>query len=285
MTPEPVGAHDTAARSLAHWSEGGRREMEQFYALARRDYVELAAAFDWPRLLSGAETLLDVACGSGKFPEAVVRDCDLSALGRDRIDYDLLDPSAFSLAEAARALHQPFRRHASFETTLEDLDPAAGPWDVVWATHALYALEPTRLATAAQRFAHAIGPGGFGFIAQGAREGHYMRMYDAFLESPGGEGRTPYTAVEAITAALREAGAQVQVTRISYEHVVDAEDVGTLEGYLHRCLFDDSLTLQRMLELPVLGTYLAGRRDLASGTWRFGQEVDCLLIEALPADR
>ena len=38
-------AVDTAARSLAHWSEEGRAEMDAFYALARRDYERLAGAF------------------------------------------------------------------------------------------------------------------------------------------------------------------------------------------------------------------------------------------------
>ena len=155
---------DTAARSLEHWSEAGRREMEAFYALARLDYEMLARALDWPSLLSGAGTLLDVACGSGKFPEALVTYAGVDAL--DPIRYDLLDPSAFSLGEAAGALRPPFVEGVRYETTLEDLPPEAGPWDVVWATHALYALEPAHLARAVARFRAATAPGGVSFLAQ-----------------------------------------------------------------------------------------------------------------------
>lgn len=38
---------ETARRSLEHWSEAGRAEMEAFYALATEDYRYLAAARDW----------------------------------------------------------------------------------------------------------------------------------------------------------------------------------------------------------------------------------------------
>ncbi|MBJ7471334.1 MAG: class I SAM-dependent methyltransferase, partial [Solirubrobacteraceae bacterium] len=158
-------APDTADRSLAHWSEDGRREMEAFYALARLDYRLLAEAVDWAGLLARltAErtaplTLLDVACGSGKFPNALLTGAALES--ESTVEYDLLDPSAFSLQEAAAELAPPFRERARFETTLEALDPGAGPWDVVWATHALYALEPANIPAAVERFRAAIAPGG-----------------------------------------------------------------------------------------------------------------------------
>ena len=47
---------DTAARSLEHWSEHGRAEMEAFYALATEDYRQPATAADWPELLCGRPT-------------------------------------------------------------------------------------------------------------------------------------------------------------------------------------------------------------------------------------
>ena len=75
---------DTAERSLEHWSEAGRTGMEAFYALATEDYHQLALAADWPALLAAHAhdgwSLLDVACGSGKFPTALRRYTDLSAV-------------------------------------------------------------------------------------------------------------------------------------------------------------------------------------------------------------
>lgn len=275
-TPPP--APDTAARSLAHWSEAGRREMEAFYALARLDYELLAGVMDWSAVLArrgdAPLTLLDVACGSGKFPAALLEHAGLA--GTAEIAYDLLDPSAFSLAEAAAVLRAPFREGTRFESTLEELAPVAGPWDVVWATHALYALEPEQLTAAIARYRAAVAPGGFSFLAQGARDGHYLRVYAAFLEGVRDGKGTPYLASEDLVAELRAQGAEPDVRRITYEHVVDATDTAVVEGYLQRCLFDDTLALGELLEAPVLGEYLASQRD--GGVYRFHHEVDCVVL-------
>ena len=79
---------DTFESSLAHWSEAGRTEMDAFYALATADYRVLACAHDWSAWLLNAEkraggplTILDVACGSGKFPTALVKHAGLGGAG------------------------------------------------------------------------------------------------------------------------------------------------------------------------------------------------------------
>ena len=72
---------DTFIRSCEHWSETSRNEMENFYALASIDYKHLAERFDWKEWLEIHQTniggrrlkILDVACGSGKFPSALVQ--------------------------------------------------------------------------------------------------------------------------------------------------------------------------------------------------------------------
>jgi hypothetical protein len=68
---------DTAQRSLAHWSEAGRTGMQAFYALATEDYRQLALARDWTadlreQAVDQQVRLLDVACGSGRFPAALL---------------------------------------------------------------------------------------------------------------------------------------------------------------------------------------------------------------------
>ena len=195
---------DTAAQSLAHWSEAGRAEMEAFYALATEDYRQLALAADWPARLGAVARpgwrVLDVACGSGKFPTALSRYADLTGL--PAAAYDLLDPSAFSIAEARAQLAAAVPgRPRELVITLQDLPADAGPYDVVWATHALYALPPAELATAAERFVGALRPGGLGFVAQATARSHYLAFYDAFRA--GVRERTPYTSAEQVAEALR----------------------------------------------------------------------------------
>ncbi len=260
--------------------------MDAFYALARRDYERLARGFihhpTWlARVAGGREriALLDVACGSGKFPEALLEFGGVEALaGELAIDYDLLDPSAFSLSEAAGALAPPFFAAARHQTLLEALDAGVGPFDVVWATHALYALAPGAVDAAVARMLAAVAPGGALLVAQGSREGHYLRFYRHFLDDLRDGQGTQYTASEDLADALAGHGATPHTVRLAYDHTIPLADATTVEGYLQRCAFDDSVSLATMLEAPRLGAYLRDCRDDDAGVWRFHQEVDVLLL-------
>ncbi|MEO6957495.1 MAG: class I SAM-dependent methyltransferase [Antricoccus sp.] len=266
-------SQDTAARSLAHWSEAGRTEMEAFYVLATEDYRQLALAADWPSLLAGRKNLLDVACGSGKFPTALRKYAGLAAT--PEISYDLLDPSAFSVAEARATLGAPFVPGRELEITLQDL-PEDLTYDVVWATHALYAVPPSELAAAAERFVSAIAPGGLGFVAQASSISHYLAFYDAYLAGvPETAGVSPFTTAEQVRDALVAAGGNVREERIRYTSGTAERAIA--EGFLQRCAFDDSLSLAQMEAAPVLGDYLARCHD-ADGVWTFEHEVALLWL-------
>ncbi|OZC95444.1 hypothetical protein CH275_27095 [Rhodococcus sp. 06-235-1A] len=270
-----MSSGDTAERSLEHWSEAGRTGMEAFYALATEDYHQLALAADWPTLLAGRAhenwSLLDVACGSGKFPTALRRYTDLSAV--PELAYDLLDPSAFSVAEARGALEAPFMARRDLVMTLQDLPTENTGYDVVWATHALYALPPAELDAAAERFVAALAPGGLGLVAQATEASHYIAFYDAFRA--GVREATPYTTAEQVRDALIRAGADVRDQRVSY--TTSTSDRVVAEGFLQRCAFDDSVSLEEMEAAPVLGDYLASCRD-ASGSYTFSHEAALLWL-------
>jgi len=274
QTPEqPTDGADTAERSLAHWSEAGRAEMEAFYALATEDYRQLALAAAWPVLLTAVARpgwrLLDVACGSGKFPTALSRHPALSAV--PEVVYDLLDPSAFSIAEARAQLVPPFHPGRELLTTLQDLPPDATGYDVVWATHALYAIPPQELGLAAGCFLRARRPGGLGVVAQATAASHYLRFYDAYRA--GVREATPFTSAGEVAAALRNAGATVREQVLRYSS--GTTDRAVAEGYLQRCAFDDTVSLSQMEAAPVLGDYLETCRTAAGG-WSFDHEVALL---------
>ncbi len=248
--------------------------MEAFYALATEDYRQLALAADWPALLGERARdgwrLLDVACGSGKFPTALLAHSDLSGL--PSVTYDLLDPSDFSVQEAKGRLAPPFTPGAELVCTLQDL-PEGAPYEVVWATHALYALPPDELTAAAERFLAALAPGGLGVVAQATSRSHYLAFYDAFRA--GVREATPYTSAEQVSAALSGAGGQVREQLATY--TTGTADRAVAEGFLQRCAFDDTVTLTEMENAPVLGDYLAGCRD-ASGAYSFDHEVALLWL-------
>ena len=258
--------------------------MEAFYALATEDYRQLAAARDWAGILTGLAagadriTLLDVACGSGKFPAALLATPGVAALaGHLTVQTDLLDPARFSLDEARTALAAPFAGAADHECTLQDLVVRPGGWDLVWSTHGLYALAPEDVAAGTARFVEAIAPGGLGVIAQATSASHYLVVDEAFRRSfdPAG-ARVPYTSAEQLTAALAGLPVTVEQELLTYRTSVAMDDRATAEGFLQRCVFDDSVSLDAMLADPVLGGYLAS--CAADGRWVFDHQVALITV-------
>jgi SAM-dependent methyltransferase len=260
---------DTAQRSLDHWSEAGRAEMQAFYALATEDYRQLSGARDWNADLSrhavdGRVKLLDVACGSGKFPTALLA----SGLSeRPVVEVDLLDPSAFSIAEARAALAPPFVAAGEYELLLQDFSGTG--YDVAWATHALYALPPAELAAGVAKMVASLRSGGFGVVAQASSRSHYLTFYDAYRASFAPDA-TPYTDAEGVAAALRDAGAPVEVHVLDYR--TGTSDRAVAEGFLQRCAFDDGVSLEQMEASEVLGAYLTGCRG-PDGAYEFTHEA------------
>lgn len=275
---------DILTRSSAHWSEAGRAGMDAFYTLATDDYRHLAEARDWSAWVSEAQSragarslrLLDVACGSGKFPNALVSHAGVGSAGVQPVATDLLDPSAFSIAEARAALPAPFRASAEHETTLQDFTPPSGGYDIVWATHALYAVPAADLPAAARRFCAAIGPEGRGVIAHSAAAGHYIEFHRRYLEAFAAEDAVPYISAEDLAAALRDSGADVTVTEVRYESVAGPDDAAAVEGYLQRCVFDDSVSLAEMQARAPMAKWLQAAR--AADGWRFPQLVHLMDI-------
>lgn len=258
--------------------------MEDFYALASVDYRYLAEAHDWRSWLQTRQReavgrplrLLDVACGSGKFPVALTRFAGVTPQTVGSVDCALLDPSAFSIAETRRVLPPPFRATDEFECTLQDLDCTSGSYDVLWATHALYAIPEAEIQAALKQFVRAIRPGGWGVIGHACSDAHYLRFYRHFLNAfRDGEG-TPYTSAETIGDALAALGARFDIVPLTYSNGAPDSERARVEGYLQRCVFDSTVSLDAMLDKPETGDYLRG--CLQDGEWRFEQHVQLIFI-------
>ncbi|MET0187393.1 MAG: class I SAM-dependent methyltransferase [Pseudonocardia sediminis] len=275
-----TGRPDTYQRSLAHWAEEGRAGMESFYALASEDYRQMVAARSWAADLrrvarDGRVRALDVACGSGKFPAELMRRGLADALSGTTVEVDLLDPSAFSISEARSVLGPPFVAAAEHEVRLQDLDPSHGDYDVAWATHALYAIPPAELDAGVARMVEAVRPGGFGAVVQATTTSHYLRFAELFRAAYSPTS-TPFTSAEQVAESLVAAGVTPSVGVLRYTVSNPSRDV--VEGFLQRCAFDDSVSLETMESDGPLGEYLAGCRE--PGGYRFTQDVHVLTWEA-----
>jgi SAM-dependent methyltransferase len=269
----------TEQRSLAHWAEDGRAGMEAFYALAIEDYRQMVAARDWAADLRGHAAegrvrVLDVACGSGKFPAELQRRGLAEAVAGTRVEIDLLDPSPFSIAEARSVLAAPFAVRTEHEVRIQDLPTGVGAFDVAWATHALYAVPPEEIGAGIARMVGAQRPGGFGAIVHATSASHYLRFAEAF-RTTFAPGSVPFTSAGQVRAALAAAGVAPAVTTLRYD--VGHADRATVEGFLQRCVFDDSVPLERMEAEGGVGAYLAGCHD--GDGYRFSQVVDVITWE------
>lgn len=249
--------------------------MEAFYALATEDYRYLAAARDWGtdlrrHAVGGRVRLLDVACGSGKFPAALLA---AGLLDQPAVEVDLLDPSAFSIAAAREVLAPPFVAAGEHEVLLQDFSGIG--YDVAWATHALYAVPPGELAAGIAAMVAALRPGGFGVVAQASSRSHYLAFYDAYRATFAPEA-TPYTDAEGVARELRAAGVPVEVEVLHYR--TGTGDRTLVEGFLQRCAFDSTVSLQEMENRGQLADYLAGCRG-SDGSYEFRHEAHLITWE------
>ena len=131
------------------------------------------------------------------------------------------------------------------------------------------------LAAAAERFVGAIAPGGFGFVAQASATSHYLAFYDAYRAGiPAAADVDPFTTGEQVRDALAAAGAEVREQRVRYTSSTSERAVA--QGFLQRCAFDDSVSLEEMEAAPVLGQYLAECEN--DGTWTFEHEAVLLWL-------
>jgi len=179
-----------------------------------------------------------------------------------------------AISSARSVLAPPFVAAAEHETVLQDFD-APDRYDVAWATHALYALPPAQLRAGVARMVAALRPGGFGVVAQACARSHYLAFYEAYRATYA-PGVTPYTDAEGVAAALRAAGARVDVQVLPYR--TGSDDRAVVEGFLQRCAFDDTVPLEAMEAEGPLAEYLAGCRD-ASGRYTFTHEAHLMTWE------
>ena len=273
---------DTFQRSCAHWSEAGRVEMDRFYALASVDYKHLAEAIDWKNWFEERQQivgprnlkLLDVACGSGKFPSALKQFGRVSEASILPVEYSLLDPSSFSITEARKALRLPFEVSFEFETTLQKFKCKQGVYDIIWATHALYAIPKDELKDALKRII--FGMASSGFIAHASEKSHYLEFYRHYLNGFRDGSGEPYSSAEQILQTLKDIDIPHRVEKITYQNGISESASLQVEGYLQRCIFDDTISLDSMLRNSVTGPYL--NSCIEDGKWRFKQEVMLIFL-------
>jgi len=279
---DPINQSSTFERSCQHWSVEGQAGMDAFYRLAAVDYQLLAKQLHWGEVFAQLQNrfgetvrLLDVACGSGQFPNALLEAGCIDSCPSLNVQYSLLDPSQFSINLARQKLRTPFEPAEEWLCTAQELTTPDVPYPVVWATHALYCVPPDELKIALDRMLAAMDSQGLGFIAHASQAAHYLKFHDLYLQTDYAGESLPYCKGEQIIELLKAKvdASQLKYWAIDYEGTVGLSERETVELYLQRCLFDDQISLEQMLQTEPLRTYLHSCMDENNGVWRFTQKT------------
>ena len=91
---------------------------------------------------------------------------------------------------------------SEFETTLQEFSCEQGTYDIIWATHALYAVPKHELKDALKRFI--FGMAKTGFIAHATEKSHYLKFYNHYLNGFKNGFGEPYSTAEQIVTILKE---------------------------------------------------------------------------------
>ena len=273
---------NTYDRSCKHWSESSRQEMDDFYSLAFVDYEHLSNAHDWKSWLNQVSKihnertqLIDIACGSGKFPTALLQHPKLNLSKMKKIDYSLLDPSSFSIEETSKILKHPFEVKNKYKTPLQNFNSKKKIFDLLWAVHALYAIPRHELRTAIKQLLTCLK--GNAFIAHGCNDGHYVKFYKLFINAFKNGENFPYISAEDIISTLEILNVNFHYKYLTYTNGGKNTNPKVIERYLQRCVFDDSVSLEKMINNPLTGKYLNNCKK--NDTWEFSQKVMLIFFE------
>ena len=120
---------------------------------------------------------------------------------------------------------------------------------------------------------------GSGFIAHASEKSHYLKFYRHYLNGFKGGFGEPYSSAEDILQILKENGITHRVEKITYENSVSQNASLQVEGYLQRCIFDDTINLEAMLKNSMTGPYL--KNCIKSGKWKFKQQVILIFLSKI----
>ena len=256
-------------------------DLKSWWQVAAIDYEYLLEKYPFASMLKSFAKpeikLLDVGCGTGKFPSLL----DRKLSGDVCLLSDLLDVSEYCLQQSEQVFNslEFFRCEGKYLTSVENIHSVLLPqnreyYDVIWGIHSWATVDKNKLPKVVQAVMELLNKNGKLLIYQFSQKSSYYALYDFYLKNyPSASGKQQYMTAEEIENILASLKVNYEIIPMDFEHKISKDDPNLLEVYLHKCILDNSVDVINFFSSKLKELYDRDRNE-----YIFPQRVNLAIV-------
>ncbi len=213
-------------------------DLSSWFKVVDQDYLELIQSpqfKDWlQKVKSQQPSLLDVGCGSGRFPELLYQSS--STFRSLDVQYTYMDEAEYCCHSFKKNLSKKLLLKEEMQCSIEHANLDGKSYDMLWAIHSLYGLQPDTLETTLRAMVSALKVGGIGLIFAHAQDSFYQTFINTYIQAFT-PNRPAYLTGDEIFTSLQNVHEQVSCFTIHSTHEIDVKNHSIIETYLSKNAF------------------------------------------------